>query len=135
MIITQSHVVSTLRESCPSFQPTVAAFQARYHDTPEDSLPHYMLMGDLVIECSKRLSEGHEKDLEPLFELLEKWITDGDKYVQEMAIIGFIEDLQNANLHTGTQPGDFERFLHPKSEIYWTKVNRFWSHGELITKD
>ncbi len=135
MIITHSHVIDTLLHACPSFRPTVEAFQDEYRDLPRDRLPHYMLMGDIAIACSKRLSEGHESDLEPLFALLEKWIKDGDKYVRDMAITGLIEDLQNENLHTGTRPEDFVRLLHPETAVYWAKVNRFWSHGEIISRN
>lgn len=133
MIITQSNVLDTIAASCASFRPAVEAFQTEYQDMPNHILPIYMLMGDLVLECSKQLREGPDNEIKKLFELVELWINDGDKYVRELAIVGFIEDMQNSNLHVDTRPEDFERFLGPASAIFWNKVNRFWSHREPIT--
>ena len=47
----------------------------------------------------------------------------GDDYVRELATIGFLEDLQIANLHhDGTQPDDFVPNLKPVSLWWWEEV-------------
>jgi hypothetical protein len=52
---------------------------------------------------------------------------EGDRYVQELATIGFLEDLQNTNMHpTGSSPADFVPFLSPLSRWWWDEVKLFW---------
>lgn len=135
MIITRFNVVDNLWANCPSFRPVIAAFRAEYAGLAEDKLPIYILMGDLVRGCSTHLQAGKKREIAGIFTLIERWIAEGDKYVHDMAIVGFIEDLQNANLHDGTQPEDFKEFLGPLSVRAWQKVDRFWSKSEPILRD
>jgi hypothetical protein len=60
---------------------------------------------------------------------------EGDGDVKEAAIVGLIEDLQNANLHSGTVPDQYLPFLLPQSRRWWGKVETFWSEGRLPTDD
>jgi hypothetical protein len=66
---------------------------------------------------------------------VEQWHVSGDTYVKEAATVGLLEDLQNTNLHEGTDPDAFRKFLGPESERWWSKVVRFWSEGRLLTDD
>lgn len=135
MIITQFNLIDTLLVECPAFRPEIEAFVTRYDPPPAEGLPHYMLMGDFVEACSERLQQGRDDEIAGLFKQVERWIEQGDKYVSDLAVIGFIEDMQNGNIHNGTKPEEFIRFLGPRSRRYWDKVNRFWSHGEIIYPD
>jgi hypothetical protein len=63
---------------------------------------------------------------------LERWIVDGDEDVRKAAIVGLIEDVQNANLHRTTSPEQFAHFLYPTSLTWWDKVNKFWAEGQLL---
>lgn len=109
-------------------------FTDEWSNEPED-LPHYLLISDVVRKCSKMLAEGEKHNVDRVFEVVERWLVEGDPYVREAATVGFIEDLQNVNLHDGTEPRDFIQFLGPESSYWWTKVERFWSHGEPLVDD
>jgi hypothetical protein len=44
-----------------------------------------------------------------------------------LAVVGFLEDLQNGNLHPeGSRPQDFRPYLGPKSLEAWEGLNGFW---------
>ena len=131
---TKDDVIESLMVACPTFSPVVDACLEFYKSSPGGEVPHYMLMGELVIECSKRMREGTCTEFRELFDLLEDWIENGDEFVVTLAVTGFIEDLQNSNLHEGSNPQDFKSYLKPKSSAYWEKVDRFWNNRELITK-
>ncbi len=76
------------------------------------------------------LRDGQNEHVTNVLDVVESWLVEGDPYVREAATIGFIEDLQNPNLHTGTKPQDFFQFLGPESKLWWQKVERFWSRDE-----
>ena len=49
----------------------------------------------------------------------------------ELAIIGFLEDMQNGNLHpTGSRPADLLPYLGPVSRSRWDEINGFWQAAE-----
>jgi len=98
-------------------------------------LPYHLLMSDVVRECSKMLAGGQKHHISKILEVVERWLLEGDPYVRNVAIIGFIEGIQNSSVHDGTEPKDFIQFLGPESSFWWRKVDRFWSHGELIIDD
>jgi hypothetical protein len=50
----------------------------------------------------------------------------GDPYVSEAATIGSLEDLQNTDLHDGTDPEQFRPYLLPESARCWDELYGFW---------
>ncbi|MCB1395025.1 MAG: hypothetical protein H6899_11480 [Rhodobacter sp.] len=132
-MLTQFTLLDDLRATCPDFAPQIDAFVALYGPRPD--LPLYLLMGDLVVTCSQRLAAGHEDGVQRLFDQIERWIATGDRYVHDLAIAGFLEDAQNANLHRGTAPADFLRFLGPRSARSWQHVQAFWTRGMPIPRE
>jgi hypothetical protein len=44
-----------------------------------------------------------------------------------LAVVGFLEDLQNGNVHPdGSSPSDFRAYLGPKALRSWESLNGFW---------
>lgn len=121
-------------EAYPEFSSHWNEFYDEWSEEPVD-FPYYLLISDLVRECSRLLAAGHEAEIRKIFDVVERWHLEGDPYVKEAAVIGFVEDLQNTNLHSGTSPDDFIQFLGPEGLYWWPKVERFWEHGELIVDD
>ncbi|WP_323037892.1 hypothetical protein [Pararhodobacter sp.] len=78
---------------------------------PED-LPLVLRIGDLVIEASRMLVAGRTRDVVPLFGLLARWITEGDRDVLNPAVTGFLEDLQSTNQRRSACSGQ-------KRELFW----------------
>lgn len=118
----------------PDFRVKWEEFLSEWRDHPK-GLPCYLLMSDLVGECSSLLRQGRESELEAIFRVVERWLHEGDRYVRDAAVVGFLEDLQNQNLHEGTTPDRFVRYLEPESLRFWHKVERFWNAREPIVDD
>lgn len=126
------------------FEPIIVAYPNFYNKWQEfvdewagepKGLPHYLLISDLVRECSGLLSSGRTIELGQIFEVVERWLMEGEPYVKEAATVGFIEDLQNENLHTGTEPKDFVQYLKPECAFWWRKVEDFWQRGTALVDD
>jgi len=60
------------------------------------------------------------------FNTLERFLTEGDAEAQERAVIGFIEDVQNASSWRPFGADAFVPFLGPHSQIGWVEVERMW---------
>ena len=101
----------------------------------EPAPPYYIALSILARHLIATLDRGETTRFSAVFDVVERWHVEGDKYVRDAATVGLLEDLQNTNLHTRTQPSDFEPWLRPVSRKFWDKVNRFWSHGEIITSE
>ena len=78
------------------------------------------------------LTQGKTETFPIIFKVVEQWHIEGDEYVREAATVGFLEDLQNKNIHVNSEPEDFRRFLGPESKKWWDKLYGFWERGELL---
>jgi hypothetical protein len=75
--------------------------------------------------------ERRREEFRAIFGLIERLHIEGDDYVTTLATVGFLEDLQNENLHHhGSKPEDFEEYLGPESKWWWEELDLFWS-GEI----
>lgn len=79
-------------------------------------------------------SNDRQAEVSKIFSVVQERLLKSDKYVQEAATLGFLEDIQNTDLHEDAGPHDFLRFCGPEALFWWEKVARFWSHGELIAE-
>jgi len=118
-------------EVCPSFAPTWSAFLNEWKDDKK-GLPLYLALADLARHVISMLEKDETETFPRIFEIIEQWHVEGDPYVQEAAAVGFLEALQNTNIHKNTKPEDFSRFLGPLSKTWWDKLNKFWEKGELL---
>jgi hypothetical protein len=71
---------------------------------------------------------GSTAELSRLFEVIELLHTDGDRYVRELATIGYLEGIQTAASHTtDVRQEAFEAYLGPESRRWWNGLNAYWS--------
>lgn len=107
--------------ACPGFVPG--------HGDVE--LP-YIWMGGFVRHVIGARLKGREAEVRAVFDVLENRIEEprpGWAMSDEsnLAVVGFLEDLQNRNLHPdGSSPSDFRAYLGPKSLRAWESLNGFW---------
>ena len=132
-MIEKQDMMQPLLHACPSFQVDWNAFLDEWSEDEEK--PIYLALGQLARHLISMLVADDALGLERAFGVVERWHLEGDAFVREAATIGLLENLQNADLHDSTSPTDFERFLLPESTRWWRKVERFWSHGEVISDD
>jgi hypothetical protein len=99
----------------------------------------YSWMSGFVRHVIQARLDGREAEVRAVFAVIERQLeTDrpGEKLSDEsnLAVVGFIEDMQNGNLHLpGSRPADFRAYLGPKSLGRWEALNGFWQaveHGK-----
>jgi hypothetical protein len=133
-VISRSEMLPLLVEACPEFESTWREFLAEWSEEPGPP-PHYLALSDFARHLSAVLARGDEATLRRVFAAVERLIVEGDAYVNEAAIVGLLEDLQNTNLHNGTDPAQYERFLLSQSRRWWNKLTDFWERGQLLVDD
>ncbi|WOE75414.1 DUF7674 family protein [Alterisphingorhabdus coralli] len=123
----------------PSFQGAWGDFLVEWEDYEEEGgdtdLPIYLVLSDLARHLIAMLAKGETDKFRQIFQLVDRWCLEGEHYVQEAAVVGLLEDLQNEGLHSTTKPSGFEPWLLSESKYWWDKVAAFWEKGELIVDD
>jgi hypothetical protein len=117
-------LIEALGRACPDFVPS------EYEDTP------YMWMGGFVRHVAQARLDGREAEVHAVFAVIERQLEadrPGGKLSDDsnLAVVGFLEDLQNGNLHVpGSRPADFRTNLGPRSLERWEGLNGFWGAVE-----
>jgi hypothetical protein len=116
---------------CPSFKSSEDFLR---HWSEEDrSLLGYQLMNELVWHVSALFADGTVDEMPALFELIEQLVDDSDHDTSLLAVVGFLEDLQNGNLHVpGGRPAAFEWWFHPHTRWWWEELYLAWG-GKINT--
>lgn len=80
-----------------------------------------------------RLAAGDTSEFDAAFALVEHLVRDGDPYVSELGVIGYLEGLQTATITSrGVDPESFRPWCGPLSQRYWDAVHEFWENGTPI---
>lgn len=122
-------LIDSLDRACPGFAPSYL----------EDGIP-YSWMGGLVRHVVRARLDGREAEVREVFAVIERQLeTDrpGSKLSDDsnLAVVGFLEDMQNGNLHAeGASPSDFVQYLGPISARSWDALNGFWGAVEHFRK-
>jgi hypothetical protein len=127
-VIDKYDMMSVLLDACPSFAPAWKTFLEEWREEAND-LPLYLALGELARHLCGMVARGETGPFRQVFAAVERLLVEGDGYVREAACIGLLEDLQNANLHVGTEPEQFRPFLGPEAARCWSALNAFW-YGE-----
>ena len=117
--------MDVLIDVCPSFRPAWDAFREDWK-TSVDDLPHYLVLADLARHLIGMLERSETESFAAIFQVVERLQLEGDDYVQEAAVVGLLEDLQNRNLHSITEPRQFLPFLGKESSKAWDQLYAFW---------
>jgi hypothetical protein len=128
--VRRDEIQGELVAACPSFG-TSPEWEAFWSDYRDEEPPLYLLMPGLVCHLGGLLTGGKTSELPALFSLVERMVDEGDAYVATLAVVGFLEDLQNSNLHEGTRPADFEPFFEPHTAWWWEEVRLFWERRRV----
>ena len=127
-------VPALVLDACPSFAVVWDEIVEEHTDrgSPGGRLG-YLDAGCLVAHLADRLLTGDTVDFDAVFDLIERLITDGDPYVSELGVIGYLEGMQMATVSSrGVDPEAFRPWLRPVSSAYWEAINRFWMLGTPI---
>jgi hypothetical protein len=127
-------MMGVLVGACPSFAPHWQSFLEESQNEPGE-LPDYLALSDFARHLIRMLERGDTETFPAIFSAVERLHVEGEHYVKEAATVGLLEDLQNLNLHSATEPEQFRKYLGPESQRWWDKLYRFWEHGELLTDE
>jgi hypothetical protein len=132
MTITRSQILPLLADACPPYRADFDRFRTEFAD---DERFVYIGFTEFARCLSRAMAARDEQTMRSVFDLLERFITEGDAEVQEAAVVGIIKNLQNVNLHDKTTPDDYLPFLRPESQHWWGRVKGFWVNGRLMNED
>ena len=124
MLIT-SEVIPLLLDACPSFAPMWAE---SVHDNAADDWPtgrlNYQDASDFVRHITDLVLAGATTELPAIFAVIERLVVEGDVAVRNLAVIGYIEDLQGGIVQcAGLDPEvDIRPWLGPRSVAAWEQV-------------
>ena len=111
-------LVDALARACPGCR------------SAETELP-YMWMGDFVRHVAQAHLDGRKAEVQAVFDRIELEVANESSPHRQLAIAGFLEDMQNGNLHPpGSHPADFLSYLGPKAQRAWDGLNGFWGAVE-----
>lgn len=133
MTITRSEILPLLADACPAYRSDYDRFRTEFADHPERFV--YVGFTQFARCLSRAMAARDEQTMTRVFELLERFITEGDAEVQEAAVVGIIKNLQNVELHERTTPDDYVPFLRPETQHWWGRVKTFWVNGRLMNED
>ncbi|RYB91012.1 hypothetical protein EUA93_18945 [Nocardioides oleivorans] len=93
----------------------------------------YLDAGAVVSRLADELAAGRTDGFDVLFDLVERLVTEGDDYVSELGVIGYLEGMQMDTVTSrGLDPEAFAPWLRPTSARYWAALHRFWESGTPI---
>lgn len=121
-----------LLHACPSFTEAWQEAEAENADDGSAGGRLFYLDAGAFIRhlVSLRLAE-ETAEFPAAFEVLERLLLEGDQYVQNLAVIGYVEGFQMMTVTAaGLSPeDDFRPWLGHEAERWWERVNRFWEGG------
>jgi hypothetical protein len=85
----------------------------------------YLDAARVVRHLAGRLDAGDTADFDAAFDFIERLILEGDEYVSELGVIGYLEGLQMQTVTSqGVDPETFRPWLRPVSAKYWEALSK-----------
>jgi hypothetical protein len=131
-------VMPVLLEACPSFTAKWREIEVENADEsrPGERLT-YIDAGDFIRHLVALRLGGRTDEFPAVFDTIERLIVEGDPFVHELAVIGYLEGFQMKTVtSSGLDPErDFRPWLRPNSEAWWQRINRFWAGDVTALQD
>ncbi len=140
-LFTKANMFEPVLLADPLFEQRWAIFQADWADDLDP--PLYLALQSLAEHILDRLGRGDTGGLAKVFQVVDRWITNGDAYVSEAAVIGLLESLQN-NLGgnnrnfrraDGINSADVEVYFTSATRRWWEKLYRFWDGDDKALRE
>ena len=138
-MITAGDVMPLLLEACHSFREAWER-EVQEENLDEDSPTGrlgYLDAGDFIRHLVQLRLDGVVDEFPAVFEVIERLVLEGDDYVQNLAIIGYLEGMQMMTVTgAGLDPEtDFRPFCTPTLDMWWDRINRFWAGDATALND
>jgi hypothetical protein len=122
-LIVESEVIPLLLDACPGFQEAWDGHRAYWGDEEAGSFNDIATFAHYLIDLART---GRTECFPPVFAVVERMMAHGDDRVQNMAVVGVLEDLQNIALNTGLDWNLFLPWLGPLSRAAWFDLIKDW---------
>ena len=87
----------------------------------------------VVGQLAEHLVTGDTSPFDAIFDLIEHLAINGDDYVSELAVIGYLEGMHMQTVTSrGADPEAFRPWLRPLSAKYWQAIHDSWERGIAI---
>jgi len=137
-VIHADEVMPLLLEACPSF---ASSWSESLVENADDSSPTgrlgYVDAADFIRHLVALRLANDTDEFSAVFDVIERLVLEGDQYVSELAVIGYLEGCQMMTVTArGLDPEqDFRPWLRPESEKWWKRINRFWAGDHSALRD
>jgi len=124
-VITPEDVPRLLLDACPSFASKWTEVEVDNADRA--TRLHYLDAGELIRHMVHLRQQHQVEEFDPIFRVIEQLVTEGDEYVNDLGVIGYLEGLQMETVTgAGIDPeAEFRPRLGPVSARWWDRINRF----------
>jgi hypothetical protein len=130
-MVVKEDIPALLLDACPSF----TLVWEHYREEEGEERLIYPLLGEFARHLVALYQQKRLVEFAAIFALIERLQVEGDGYVQEAAVIGLLEGLQNVALNTRLDPDVFRPFLLPESLRGWDELIRFWHGGSDVYRE
>ena len=113
-----------LIKACPSFLST---WQEMEKERGQEEPLVYVELGSFARHLVELYLQGQTTEFAEVFDVVERFHFEGNDYVQNAAVIGLLEDVQNIAGNRKIDREVFVPYLRPMSVAWWQSLNRFWS--------
>jgi hypothetical protein len=115
-----------IRTACPSFVHVDDAGKGEWTDEPHPL--DYARMAGLTAHLVALAEAGQIALAQPVFDLAEAALHDGDDLTKDLVVVGLLEQLQADGIRTDGRVRivDFRAMLKPLSLQAWDELMRFW---------
>jgi len=126
-VIERGDVPQLVLAACPSFEEPWRTVEAE--NLYDGERLYYLDAGDFIRHLVDLRLRGRTEEFDSVFRMIEQLVVDGDGYVSNLGVIGYLEGLQMATVTSaGIDPEEeFRPRLGPVSSRWWERINRFWA--------
>jgi len=122
-LITRHGMMGPLIEAVPAFLPHWELCLDGWEGQGEQDTPNYLALNMLADQLILALERGDNTYLRAAFSVVERWLRDGDDYVQNATCVGLFEDLAEADRYTTCSVEELRAWLTPASRVWWHSIN------------
>jgi hypothetical protein len=124
-MIQESDIMPRLVGACPAYGPLLDDYLSEEADEGRSERLTYNEVGDFVRWLVQTVAAGDQKWVPPFADELERFLTDGDEETRQIAVIGCIEDIQDACVEYGVDPDLFMTAMGPIGKSKWFETLRW----------
>lgn len=127
-MISRDRMFAPMLEACPSFGPLWRDFVEDSRKSAEeiywktDELPLYLALDELAVHLIKKIETNDTKNFDAIFDVIERWLLDGDAYVKLATEVGLFERIKHTSGPKSPAWNQFQSWLRPVSRQSWNRA-------------